>query len=167
MSNQVVPSMSGKAKSKGTKRAAVSRRIPPLPASGRRIQECKTPYTVVNHSYVDYSLVPSSGDPLPTEIDEMDFHLKVHHMLSDPAFSESIRWLWHGRAFQILVPSKFEKTACVEYFGHRRYSSFLYQLGLHGYRQLTSGSVRFAYYSEVSLWHQPMLCLGHVSVLNQ
>lgn len=120
------------------------------PAGARIVQMVKTPYTIVNHSYVDYSLVPPGpGDDFPTEIDKMDFHQKLYHMLGQPDFVETIRWLWHGRAFKIVAPSKFEKLVCIKYFGHQRYSSFLYQLGVHGYKQLSTGKDMGAYYSPV------------------
>ena len=122
----------------------------PPPVNARIIQMVKTPYTTVNHSYVDYSLVPPGpGYNARPSIEEMDFHQKLHAMLSRPEFSDSISWVWHGRAFKLLVPSKFEKTACFEYFGHKRYSSFLYQLGVHGYKQLSAGKDKGAYYSPV------------------
>lgn len=124
----------------------------PPPGDARIIQMVKTPYTTVNHSYVDYSLVrPDPGETIRPRIEEMDFHQKLHSMLSTSEFSQSINWVWHGRAFRILVPSKFEKTACSEYFGHKRYSSFLYQLGLHGYKKLSAGKDRGAYYSPVRI----------------
>eukprot|EP00977_Amphora_coffeiformis_P008052 scaffold1803_cov92-Amphora_coffeaeformis.AAC.75 len=106
------------------------------PVNTRVIQMVKTPYLTVNHSYVDYSLVPPDLEytVCPSTIAEMDFHQKLHSMLSRPEFSESVCWAWHGRAFKIHIPSKFEKSACFEYFGHKRYSSFLHLLGLHGYK---------------------------------
>lgn len=120
------------------------------PANARVIQMVKNPYTVVNHSYVDYSLVPPSDDyAFPTKVEDMEFHQKLHSMLDCSDLSDAICWLWHGRALRIMVPSKFEKMACVEYFGHKRYSSFLYQLGIHGYKQLSAGKDRGAFYSPV------------------
>ena len=100
---------------------------------------------------MDYSLVtPDSEDSVkPSSIQDMDFHQKLHAMLARDDLADVICWLSHGRAFRIKVPSRFEKTACLEYFGHKRYSSFLYQLGVHGYKQITTGTDRGAYYSPV------------------
>jgi hypothetical protein len=141
---------------------------PPLPAAPksvqptsaavntRVIQMVKRPCTVVNHSYVDYSLVPPGLEDIRPEdiasierIESMDFHRKMHHMLARSDLAEAISWRSHGRAFKIIAPSKFEKLACQEYFGHKRYSSFLYQLGVHGYKKLTAGRDRGSYYSPV------------------
>jgi len=125
----------------------------PYGIHARMIQVVTTPHNVVNHSYMDYSRVPPDPeDAQCPSIGEMNFHRKVHHMLSRPEFSESICWAWHGRAFKIQIPSKFENSACYEYFGHRRYSSFLYLLGLHGYKQLSVGKDKGAYYSPVRLY---------------
>lgn len=122
-----------------------------LPVNTRVIQMVKTPHTVVNHSYVDYSLVPPAPDESdgPTAIEDMDFHQKLYHMLSRTDLNGIIGWLSHGRAFRVDIPSKFEKEVCQEYFGHKRYSSFLYQLGVHGYKQISAGVDRGAYYSPV------------------
>lgn len=124
-----------------------------LPMHTRAIQMVKTPHTVVNHSYVDYSLAPPTSEDnqqKPKPINEMDFHEKLHSMLGRIEFQDSIGWLPHGRAFRVAIPSRFEKTVCPEYFGHKRYSSFLYKLGVHGYKQISAGTDRGAYYSPVS-----------------
>ena len=122
-----------------------------LPVNARTIQLVKVPHTVVNHSYVDYSrVVPDPEDnERPSKIADMGFHDKLHHILARSEFVEFIRWLPHGRAFRVEVPSKFEKTVCPEYFDHKRYSSFLYQVGVHGYKQISAGKDRGAYYSPV------------------
>lgn len=100
------------------------------PLNTRVMQMVKTPHNVVNHSYVDYSLVPHGPDEktAPTNIDDMDFHQKLYDMLGRSDLQGIIGWLPHGRAFRVNVPSKFEKTVCQAYFGHKRYSSFLYQV---------------------------------------
>ena len=153
-------SANGKGKSKGPRKGPAADAVGSAmatphpettsPANARVIQMVKNAYTVVNHSYLDYSLVPPSDNyAFPTKVEDMDFHQKLHSMLDRNDLSDAICWLSHGRAFRIMVPSKFEKMACVEYFGHKRYSSFLYQLGIHGYKQLSAGKDRGAFYSPV------------------
>eukprot|EP00977_Amphora_coffeiformis_P008053 scaffold1803_cov92-Amphora_coffeaeformis.AAC.76 len=124
-----------------------------LTLNTRVIQMVRTPHTIVNHSYVDYSLVPPGPEDnnKPKQIQDMDFHQKLYSMLSREDLTHAIRWLPHGRAFRIEVPSRFEKVVCPEYFGHKRYSSFLYQLGLHGYKTISSGKDRGAFYSPLLL----------------
>ena len=122
------------------------------PQNTRVIQLLKRPRTIVNHSYVDYSLVPfeMEENKLPEFIEKMDFHQKMHSILSQEAESKgACQWLRHGRAFQIIDPVRFEKSFCSKYFGHNRYSSFLHQLGIHGYKLLSTNPQRNVYYSQV------------------
>ena len=123
------------------------------PSNSRVIQTVRTPHTVSNHSYVDYSLVPPGHEDntRPKQIQDMDFHQMLHSMLSRDDLAHSIRWLSHGRAFRIDIPTSFEKIVCPEYFGHKRYSSFLYQLGAHGYKTISTGIDKGAFYSSVGL----------------
>lgn len=127
------------------------------PTNTRVIQLLKRPRMVVNHSYVDYSLVPfdpndnvipSSSDK--TDIDKLSFHQKLHVILELSNSQHIACWLPHGRAFSILNPAKFESTICPEYFGHSRYSSFLHQLGIQGYKRITKAQNKHVYYSQVS-----------------
>ena len=123
------------------------------PQNTRVIQLLKRPRTIVNHSYVDYSLVPfvSEENKLPAFIEKMDFHQKMHSILSrEPDESKGVcGWMHHGRAFRIIDPVQFEKSLCPKYFGHNRYSSFLHQVGLHGYKVLSGNLHRNVYYSQV------------------
>ena len=122
------------------------------PTNTRVIQLLKRPRTVVNHSYVDYSLVPyhPRDNALPKSIDEMDFHQKLHLILSHPEARDFAAWLPHGRAFKIINPTKFEKIICPKYFGHKRYSSFLNHVGVNGFKIITQASYRNSFYSQVS-----------------
>ena len=141
-----------KSPSGGPSSSGSAMKMTSLPMNTRVIQMVKTPHTVVNHSYVDYSLVPPAPEDnqRPKQIQNMDFHQKLHSMLARPDLGDIIGWLSHGRAFRVSVPSRFEKTVCPEFFGHKRYSSFLYQLGVHGYKQISVGTDRGAHYSPVS-----------------
>lgn len=121
------------------------------PTNTRVIQLLKRPRTVVNHSYIDYSLVPfkSEENELPNKIEDMDFHQKLHDILGQSSVRDFVCWLSHGRAFKVSNPAQFETVVCPAYFGHRRYSSFLHQLGIHGYKHLSRGPDRNAFYSQV------------------
>ena len=151
-----MPSRGGK---EGATRKAEQKTTPPLsrstsgrhPQNTRVIQLLKRPRTIVNHSYVDYSLVPfvPEDNELPAFIEKMDFHQKMHSILSQEA-KGACGWMYHGRAFRIIDPVQFEKSFCPKYFGHNRYSSFLHQLGLHGYKLLSGSPHTNVYYSQVS-----------------
>lgn len=114
----------------------------------------------VNHSYVDYSADPNDQNyRLPASLEDMTFAEKLHVVLSTVEYQNCISWLSHGRAFRVNVPVFFEKTVCPEFFGHKRFSSFLRQLNNHGFKHLTSGSSRNGYYHEVRYYHGSLLLL--------
>lgn len=121
------------------------------PQNTRVIQLFSRPRTVVNHSYVDYSLVPFQVEEnkLPTSVKKMDFHQKLHAILCDVDNQHVCTWVRHGRAFRIIDPVEFEKTVCPKFFGHSRYSSFLHQIGIQGYKVLSTRPYRKVYYSQV------------------
>jgi len=123
------------------------------------VQVIHKPREYVDHSYNDFSCVPAEpDDTFPSQIDEMTFAQKVHHMLSQVKYQRWISWLPHGRAFKVHVPAVFEKEALPKYFGHKRYSSFLRQLNNHGFKHIVKGSERNSYYHECMLRGMPHLC---------
>lgn len=125
---------------------------PVFPVEPRIIQTIKKPRTFVNHSYQDFSSVPPVGDEkMPSDIEQMNFPQKVHHILSRQEYAKYISWQPHGRAFRINIPKMFENTVCSTYFGHTRYSSFLRQLSNHSFKNITQGPDRNCYYHEVCL----------------
>jgi hypothetical protein len=124
-----------------------------FPVTPRIVQIIKKPRTFVDHSYRDFSSVPSEiGHEEPTKIEDMTFAQKVHHILSQEEYSKWVSWTPHGRSFRIDVPVMFERGVCEKYFQHKRYSSFLRQLSTHGFKHLTKGSDRNSYYNEVSFF---------------
>lgn len=115
------------------------------------------PREYANHTYHDLSDVPPDPDDsitcesdLPKDIEKMTFNQKVYHILMQPEYQRCMVWLPHGRAFRVDIPVAFERDVCPKYFGHKRYSSFLRQLNNHGYRHITQGPDRNAFYHEVS-----------------
>lgn len=90
------------------------------------VQTVKPKAATMNHSYRDFSRVPPMPEHAPPHsIADMTFSQKVHHMLSQEHYSNTITWMPHGRAFKVLVPKTFEKGICPVYFGHTR-CTFLY-----------------------------------------
>jgi hypothetical protein len=127
---------------------------PKFPVEPRIIQVIKKPKTYVDHSYRDFSSVPADVDyEAPNQIQEMNFPLKLHDILSNEAHFNFITWMPHGRSFRIDVPVLFEKEVCEKYYNHKRYSSFLRQLNTHGFKHLTKGQDRNSYYHEVSCFY--------------
>lgn len=112
----------------------------------------------VDHSYRDFSQIPAEvGYATPSKIEDMSFAEKLQDILTRDEF-KCITWLPHGRSFKVIVPLAFERQVCKEYFGHKRYSSFLRQLNNHGFKHITKGQDRNSYYHECFLRNMPHLC---------
>lgn len=132
---------------------------PEFPVEPTVIQQIKTPRGTMNHSYRDFSRVPAEADyEHPTEIDDMSFAQKIHHILSNVDYAKWISWMPHGRTFRIHVPVMLESQVCPVYFHHRRYSTFLRELNNYGFKHITQGPDRNCYYHEFMLKDRPHLC---------
>mmetsp|Transcript_377 Transcript_377/g.800 ORF Transcript_377/g.800 Transcript_377/m.800 type:complete len:309 (-) Transcript_377:2728-3654(-) len=132
---------------------------PEFPVKPVTIQAIKPPRGTMNHSYRDFSQVPPHKNYVqPTEIKDMTFSQKVHHILSNPENEKWISWMPHGRSFKVHVPVMFETQVCPKYFNHKRYSSFLRELNNYGFKHISKGTDRNSYYHEFMLKGRPHLC---------
>lgn len=106
-------------------------------------------------SYKDYSLVAAKEDyEAPIKVEEMTFAEKLHHILSEPEYSDFIAWESHGRAFRILIPRQLEEKKILHrYFGHSLFSTFLSQLRSSGLKPLVNTRNKGCYYHEVRLYN--------------
>lgn len=64
----------------------------------------------------------------------------------------------HGRSFLVHDREKFVKIIMPKYFNQTKYTSFQRQLNMYGFRHLTIGMDRNAYYHEYFLKHKGFLC---------
>eukprot|EP00814_Leptocylindrus_danicus_P010256 CAMPEP_0116030308 /NCGR_PEP_ID=MMETSP0321-20121206/16776_1 /TAXON_ID=163516 /ORGANISM="Leptocylindrus danicus var. danicus, Strain B650" /LENGTH=427 /DNA_ID=CAMNT_0003505087 /DNA_START=38 /DNA_END=1321 /DNA_ORIENTATION=- len=91
----------------------------------------------------------------------LTFPMKLMILLSSldvSEISDGIKWLPHGRSFIVLDPKKFEKDIMPKYFGHLRlFKSFLRQVNLWGFKRITHGADRGAYYHQLFLRKKPGL----------
>jgi hypothetical protein len=91
---------------------------------------------------------------------KMKFPLKLHWLLLKAEIeelSDIISWRIHGRAFLIHNSEKFSETFIPVYFRHSNMNSFIRQLHLYGFKKITKGFDKGAYYQELFLRGKPFL----------
>lgn len=68
-----------------------------------------------------------------------------------------VSWQPHGRCFIVHQPKKFVEEVMPKYFRQSKLTSFQRQVNLYGFRRLTAGKDRGAYYHEMFLRGRPDL----------
>jgi len=112
---------------------------------------------LAKHNYHDHS-----NDPAPKDADtylassltssSVAFPLKVYECLShveEEGVSDILSWQPHGRAFIVHKPEEFRDLVLPRFFTLKKIASFQRQLNLYGFKRLTRGADRGAYYHEV------------------
>jgi hypothetical protein len=125
----------------------------------------------VNHDYTDFAYVLEEDQELPPEVDDNNnvrkrntggvispFPERLHDMLSKTNVPEVVGWAPHGRCFLVRKPKEFESKIMPLYFNHTKLTSFQRQLNLYGFKRITKGVDRGAYYHELFLRYRPRLC---------
>jgi len=110
--------------------------------------------------YVDYS-TEADPDPLTPLVPPgrvPNFPSKMHAILARQDLKDLITWLPHGRAWVVSNSKEFEKRVLPVYFEHQKYSSFVRQANGWGFRRITAGDDRNAYYHPRFLRGLPHLC---------
>jgi len=110
--------------------------------------------------YIDYSQEPDKDSltPLTPPGRVPNFPSKMHAMLGREDLKSMISWVPHGRAFKVHDSKEFEKKILPIYFEHAKYSSFIRQANGWGFRRITTGKDRNAYYHPRFLRGLPHLC---------
>lgn len=110
--------------------------------------------------YSDHSL-EQDDDPL-TPITAAGivptFPAKMHAILANPELADVVGWDPHGRSWRILKPRDFEIRILPRYFEHSKFSSFVRQANGWGFRRMSEGPDKNAYYHEYFLRAMPWLC---------
>ncbi len=75
----------------------------------------------------------------------------MHAILTNPKLRDVIAWAPNGRSWRILKPRDFEVHVLPKYFEHSKFSSFVRQANGWGFRRLSQGRDRNAYYHEYFL----------------
>jgi len=87
-----------------------------------------------------------------------DFPSKLHEILSNIEFEEIISWMPHGRSWKVHKPDEFVEKVAPQYFKQGKFGSFTRQVNRWGFRRITHGIDRNAYYHEYFLRGLPKLC---------
>jgi len=87
-----------------------------------------------------------------------DFPWKLHEILSNDEFEEIISWMPHGRSWKVHKPDEFVEKVAPQYFKQGKFGSFTRQVNRWGFRRITHGIDRNAYYHEYFLRGLPQLC---------
>ncbi|KAL3774633.1 hypothetical protein ACHAW5_009576 [Stephanodiscus triporus] len=83
---------------------------------------------------------------------------EMHAILTNPALADVVGWAPHGRSWRILKPRDFEIRVLPKYFEHSKFSSFVRQANGWGFRRMSEGYEKNAYYHEYFLRAMPWLC---------
>lgn len=82
----------------------------------------------------------------------------MHAILTNPELADVVGWAPHGRSWRILKPRDFEIRVLPKYFEHSKFSSFVRQANGWGFRRMSQGYDKNAYYHEYFLRAMPWLC---------
>ena len=111
--------------------------------------------------------------PMPADLEEMrqkkprgrssTFPRKLFRMLTELEQQEggtdiASFLMPHGRSFRIHKPKDFAQDIMPKYFHMNSFSSFQRQLNLYDFQRITEGPERDAYYHELFVRGQPILC---------
>ena len=108
----------------------------------------------VDHTYTDYaSIAPAKiladyTEPTNTGGISQPFPQRLHALLSTPSLYDPsvVGWQEHGRCFMIRKPKEFANTTMATHFKHGQFTSFQRQLNLYGFKRITTGRDKGAYY---------------------
>mmetsp|Transcript_30206 Transcript_30206/g.55639 ORF Transcript_30206/g.55639 Transcript_30206/m.55639 type:complete len:626 (+) Transcript_30206:65-1942(+) len=144
------------ARSKDTK---AKKKDPPMDATGLVFAQPDlkpSPYFY----YTDHSLEQDDDPltPMTAAGSVPTFPAKMHAILTNPQLADVVGWAPHGRSWRILKPRDFEIRVLPKYFEHSKFSSFVRQANGWGFRRMSHGDDKNAYYHEYFLRAMPWLC---------
>eukprot|EP00578_Thalassiosira_sp_NH16_P008397 CAMPEP_0181116562 /NCGR_PEP_ID=MMETSP1071-20121207/22023_1 /TAXON_ID=35127 /ORGANISM="Thalassiosira sp., Strain NH16" /LENGTH=558 /DNA_ID=CAMNT_0023200827 /DNA_START=163 /DNA_END=1839 /DNA_ORIENTATION=- len=139
--------------------AAAARKEPPMDATGLVFAQPElkpAPYFY----YTDHSLEQDDDPltPIAAAGSVPTFPAKMHAILTNPELADVVGWAPHGRSWRILKPRDFEIRVLPKYFEHSKFSSFVRQANGWGFRRMSQGYDKNAYYHEYFLRAMPWLC---------
>jgi len=124
----------------------------------------RMPQNFLNHSnlstdnYSTDSVNSSGSHSSVTASSAHEFPSKLHEILSNADFEHIISWMPHGRSWKIHCRKEFLEKVAPQYFKHGKFESFTRQANRWGFRRITHGVDKSAYYHEYFLRGLPNLC---------
>ena len=98
-----------------------------------------------------------SSSPSKTKSSRITFPANLYNILADPEHHHVIRWLPHGRAWEVVDEGIFLKEVAPKFFSFSKYQSFVRQVTGWQFRRKTSGKDRNSYYHELFMRGRPHL----------
>jgi len=77
---------------------------------------------------LDFDAGKAAEKNKPRLVDNASFPVKLHSILCNPEYQDSIAWLPHGKSFRIINPVTFERDVLPKYFRSSRFASFMRQV---------------------------------------
>jgi len=139
-------------------------RLPSRQALVDNLISARMPQNLLNHSNLstlNYSTDSANISGLSSEVTASsghDFPSKLHEILSNGDFEHIVSWMPHGRSWKVHCRKEFVKKVAPQYFKHGKFESFTRQVNRWGFRRITHGIDRNAYYHEYFLRGLPNLC---------
>eukprot|EP00804_Cyclotella_cryptica_P003757 CCRYP_008927-RA/>CCRYP_008927-RA protein AED:0.03 eAED:0.03 QI:184/1/1/1/1/1/2/375/554 len=92
------------------------------------------------------------------ESSRLSFPMKLHQILSNPEYGHIIRWMPHGRSWNIYDKDLLATVVCKEHFNHDNFDSFNRSVNGWGFKRLfRAGPDCKSYYHEYFLRGRPEL----------
>lgn len=136
---------------------------PSSAASAYRRKKAKVKESVIDHTYRDYSQVQVASDEGEDKGKKggntnLNFPAKLHAILSNPGYQHIIRWMPHGRSWNIVDKYLLTTVILPHHFSHCKFESFNRSVNGWGFKRLLGdGPDKKTYYHECFLRGRPEL----------
>ena len=94
------------------------------------------------------------------------FLLKLVDLLENSDYQQYVQWSDNGRSFTVLNQEGFSKIVLPKYFKHNKFTSFVRQLNLYGFRKITPLNHGLFQQEEQVEFKQPFFVRGKVNLLH-
>ena len=93
------------------------------------------------------------------------FLLKLVDLLENSDYNQYVQWSESGKSFIVLNQAEFSKYVLPKYFKHDKFTSFVRQLNLYGFRKISPLNCGLFQQEEQVEFKQPFFIRGNVDML--